>query len=129
MAQQQAQAQARAKQQVDEFLGENPVAQQHLDVLGEMIQAQPGLSLDRAWALLLQWSAQHGLDFRRPIAAQLQQQQPTQQPSPQQTRPLPGSRSAVNGAMPRADVNGQFNENTSWSDIIRSAMHESGYAH
>jgi hypothetical protein len=128
LQQRHAQAQAAAKQQLDQFIAENPAVNSNLDVIGEMFAAQPNLSLDRAWSLLIQWAATNGLDWRQPLKAQIaaRQQQPTQQQSPAQTRPLPGSRSAGNGAIPRADANGQYSENSSWSDIIRGAMHESG---
>ena len=128
MSVRQQQAQAHAKQQLDHFLGNNPAAHSNLDVLGEMFNADPNLTLDRAWAMMIDWAVSNGLDHRQSIKAQLgaRQQQPTQQPQPQQTRPLPGSRSAVNGVVPRSDASGQYSENSSWSDIIRGAMHESG---
>lgn len=128
MQQRHAHAQAAAKQQLDSFLAENPAANGNLDVIGEMFAAQPNLSLDKAWSLMIQWCVANGIDYRQPIKPQLvaRQQQPTQQPQPQHTRPLPGSRSAGNGAVPRADASGAYSENASWSDIIRGAMHESG---
>src|SRR5215472_16153171 len=124
-----ARAQAQANETLNEFINTNPAAQQNLDVLAEMLQAQPSLTLDRAYTMMIQWAVGNGLDFTRNLKQQLTQQpaqQPTQQPS-QQTRPLPGSRAFNSGAVPTADVNGQFSEHTGWGDIIRDAMRSSGY--
>jgi hypothetical protein len=129
--QQSARVQAEAKQTLDTFISYNPAAQHNLDVIGEMLQAEPGMTLDRAFTMMVQWAVSNGLDYSRPLKPQLsQRQQPTyQQPTQhnvQQTRPLPGARSALNGAVARADANGQYSENASWSDIVRSAMNDSG---
>src|SRR5215472_1469179 len=124
-----ARAQAQANETLNELINTNPAAQQNLDVLAEMLQAQPSLTLDRAYTMMIQWAVGNGLDFTRNLKQQLTQQpaqQPTQQPS-QQTRPLPGSRAFNSGAVPTADVNGQFSEHTGWGDIIRDAMRSSGY--
>jgi len=119
-------AQAAAKQQLDTFVADNPHANHNLDVLGEMLRAQPTLTLDRAWSMMIQWAVNNGLDYTQPLKPQVNGYQHQVQQPAQQTRPLPGSRSAVNGAVPRTDTGGQYNENTSWSEIIRGAMHESG---
>ena len=122
-----------AERNLNTFLEDNREANANLDVLAEMLQAQPGLPLHTAYTKMISWAHENGLDWTQPlkpqIAAQRQQpnpQQPTQQQAPQ--RPLPGRRSANgNGAAPVG--NGQVqqhNENASWSDIIRHAMSEHG---
>jgi hypothetical protein len=128
----QAQERQRAEQDLNAFLEDNQEAHSNLDVLAEMLNAQPGLPLQSAYTKLIRWSHENGLDWTQPlkpqIAAQRQQstpQQPQQQ-SPQ--RPLPGGRSvASTTTAPLA--NGpvaQHNENASWSDIIRQSMQEHG---
>lgn len=129
---QQEQMRAQAQQDLDNFLNDNQEANSNLDVLGEMLQAQPGLSLHSAYTRMIRWAHENGLDWTQPLKLQIaqRQQQPTpQQPSqqPTQQRPLPGRRSAGNGATPVG--NGpvaQYNENASWSDIVRQAMQEHG---
>jgi hypothetical protein len=130
--QEQVQAQARQQAEADlnNFLQENEEANSNLDVLGEMLQAQPGLSLQSAYTKMIRWSHEHGLDWTQPLKAQIaqQRQQPSpQQPTPQQ-RPLPGRRSA--GGQTATPVgNGavaQYNENASWADIIRQSMQDHG---
>ncbi len=131
-AQVQAQQRAAAERDLNVFLEDNQEANSNLDVLAEMLNAQPGLSLQSAYTKMIRWSHENGLDWTQPlkqqIAAQRQQpipQQPTQQ---QPARPIPGRRSASgNGATPVG--NGavtQYNENASWADIIRQSMQEHG---
>jgi hypothetical protein len=127
----QQEAQQRAQVDLDTFLGENDEAHQNLDVLSEMLQAQPGLSLSSAYTKMIRWAHENQLDWTQPlkqqIAAQRQQPTPQQTQQPAPTRPLPGGRSVQ---QPTAPVgNGavtQHNENASWSDIIRQSMQEHG---
>jgi hypothetical protein len=133
---QQEQAQAESKQRAEAdlnaFLQDNDEANSNLDVLAEMLQAQPGLSLQSAYTKMIRWSHENGLDWTQPlkaqIAAQRQQPTPTQQPAPQQQRPLPGRRSAGgNTATPVGNgAVAQYNENASWADIIRQSMQDHG---
>lgn len=131
---QQQQVRARAEQELNTFLGENADAEQNLDVLGEMLQAQPTLTIHTAYTKMIRWAHEQGLDWTQPLKAQIaarQSQQPTHQQQPQQPnqRPLPGSRSVGTSAQRVNGTNGsgaQFNENASWSEIIRSSMEESG---
>lgn len=126
----------RAESDLNNFLADNPEGNANLDVLAEMLNAQPGLPLQSAYTKMIRWAHENNLDWTQPLKQQIAalQQQP-QQPAPQQTtqqpapqRPLPGRRSAsTNGAAPVG--NGavqQYNENASWSDIIRHAMQEHG---
>jgi len=129
--QQQAQARQQATRDLDQFLESNQEANQNLDVLGEMLQAQPGLPLQQAWTMMIRWAHQNGLDWTQPLKPQIAAMQRQQQPIPQQTeqrRPLPGRSVSRQSAQPLngAGSGQQFSENSSWSDIIRSAMEETG---
>lgn len=134
LAQQQAargqeQARQQANRDLEAFLEDNQEANANLDVLGEMLQAQPGLPLQAAYTKMIRWAHQNGLDWTQPLKPQivaLRQQQPPQQ-QPTQQRPLPGR--SVQQPAQRTNGAGaaqQFSENASWSDIIRSAMEDSG---
>lgn len=133
-AQQRAQAAQQAERELNSFLDDNQEANANLDVLTEMLQAQPSLSLASAYTKMIRWSHENGLDWTQPLKPQIaanqqRSQQPTHQQTTQQepTRPMPG-RGAVRGnATPLNGNQGQqFNESASWSDIIGSAMRESG---
>ena len=121
-------------QELDGFLAENDEANSNLDVLAEMLQAQPQLTLHGAYTKMIRWAHENGLDWTQPLKVQIAAlqngngQQPTHQQSQQPSRPMPGRSARGNGATPlQAEGNGrQFNENASWSDIIRDAMHDSG---
>ena len=135
-AAQQHQARQQAQSDLDGFLADNTEANSNLDVLAEMLQAQPGLSLQSAYTKMIRWSHENGLDWTLPLKQQIAQrqqsthvdQQPTQQPNQRQTRPLPNGRSASTGAQSMNGSAGgqQFNENASWADIIRQSMQEHG---
>ena len=122
---------AAAERDLNGFLEDNQEANSNLDVLAEMLNAQPGLPLQSAYTKLIRWAHENGLDWTQPlkpqIAARRQQpsQQQTQQPGPQ--RPMPGR--GVNPSTAAPVGNGavqQHSENSSWSDIVRSAMQEHG---
>lgn len=130
--QQNAQQRQQATADLDSFLGDNQEANSNLDVLAEMLQAQPGLSLHSAYTKMIRWAHENGLDWTQPLKVQIAQQrqqpipqQPTQQPT---QRPLPGRRSAgTNGTTPVGNgAVAQYNENASWSDIIRQSMQDHG---
>jgi cell division septum initiation protein DivIVA len=129
--QQQVQVRQQVERDLDQFLQDNQEANNNLDVLGEMLQAQPGMALPQAWTMMIRWAHQNGLDWTQPlkpqIAAMRQQQTTSQQPT-ETRRPLPQRSASRQGAQP---INGagsgqQFSESSSWSDIIRSAMEETG---
>jgi hypothetical protein len=132
MEQEHARHRSAAQQQLDGFLGDNQEANENLDVLTEMLQAQPSLTLHSAYTKMIRWAHDNGLDWTRNLREQIverQQQQSTQQTTQQsaQQRPIPGRRSATGGA-PQS-TNGavqQYNENASWADIIRQTMQENG---
>lgn len=129
---QQAEVTARATRDLDAFLEDNQDAHSNLDVLSEMLQAQPGLSLHNAYTKMIRWSHDNGLDWTMPlkqqIAQQRQQPPPQQQPTQQQpTRPLPGRSAVPNTAAPLGNGSvAQYNENASWADIIRQSMQDHG---
>jgi hypothetical protein len=131
-ARQQQEHQRRAEAEINSFLEDNQEANSNLDVLSEMLQAQPGLSLHSAYTKMIRWAHENQLDWtqslKQQIAASRQQpnpQQTTQQPAP--TRPIPGR--GVQPAQATPVGNGavtQYNENASWADIIRQSMQEHG---
>jgi len=132
-AAQMAQHRQQAEADLQNFLSENDDANANLDVLAEMLQAQPGLSLGNAYTKMIRWAHDNGLDWTQPLKPQIadiqqqrqQQHTPTQQPG----RPLPNGRSAATGGATRMNGGSSgapMSENSSWSDIIRSAMEESG---
>jgi hypothetical protein len=122
-------ARQQAQRDLEAFTNDNPESQQNLDVLAEMLQAAPNMRLNDAYTKLIRWAHENGLDWTQSLKQQIymmrQQQQQPQQPEP---RPLPGRRSATRqGVTPmNGQAQAQFNENASWADIIRSAMHDSG---
>ena len=125
------QARQNAERDLQMFTTANPESHQNLDVLAEMLQAQPGLPLQEAWVKMIRWAHENGLDWTQSLKQQLaDNQQRQQQPTPQQQvpqRPLPGRRSVTPQQTQRMNGTGAtVNENASWSDIIREAMHESG---
>lgn len=129
--QQEQQARSQATQALDQFLEENAEANSNLDVLAEMIKAQPNLTLQSAYTKMIRWAHENGLDWTQGLREQIatRQQQPTNQQTQQpQSRPIPGRRSA-NGGVQQDTRNGgtqPLNENASWADIIRQAMNEHG---
>lgn len=121
-----------AESDLQNFLAENDEANANLDVLAEMLQAQPSLSLGNAYTKMIRWAHENGLDWTQPLKPQIagiQQQRQQQHTTQQPNRPLPNGRSAATGGATR--MNGgsggaPMSETSSWSDIIRSAMEESG---
>ena len=125
-----AQHRQQAETDLQQFLDENQEAQANLDVLAEMLQAQPGMPLGSAYTKMIRWAHENGLDWTQPLKPQVAAQIGQRQQQPQQTeRPLPGRRSVAPGNASRmngANAGQPMSENASWSDIIRSAMEESG---
>lgn len=127
----QEQAQARAQQDLDNFLSDVPDARANLDVIAEMLQAQQGLSLHGAYNRFLLWCSANSLDPTQHVGLQLQaRQQPAQQAQPgqqpRQQRPLPNGRQmSGNGTVPAGSRT--IDHDTSWENIIRDSMSEAGY--
>jgi hypothetical protein len=129
-AQQQQEAQSNARRTLDTFLGSYPEAQTHLPVMAEIMKASPELTLHDAYLHLVSWASQNGLDHRYALGPQIQakvQQQPQQHQQPTAPARAIPNRSAMNGTTTMANA-AAFNENSSWSDIISSAMQEAGHA-
>lgn len=139
IAEEQAQAHAQAERELTTFLDNIPEARENLEVIGQMITANPALTLDRAYLDLVRWCNLNGLDHTTSIKAQLearagqQTQQATPAPqAPQQnaprntsTAPLPmNGRGAAQTAVREAEST--VDENSSWRNIVRQAMSESG---
>ena len=127
VTQQQQQARQQANRDLEVFLEENQEANSNLDVLSEMLQAQPGLPLTVAYTKMIRWAHENGLDWTQPLKQQIVAlRQQAAVPPQQEQRPLPGR--SVNRQhaqrMNGAGAGTQFNESASWSDIIRSAMDE-----
>lgn len=124
---------ARAEADINSFLEDNQEANSNLDVLAEMLQAQPGLSLHNAYTKMIRWAHENQLDWTQPLKQQIAavrqqpnpQQQQTQQPAP--ARPIPGRGVQPTSATPVGNgAVAQYNENASWADIIRQSMQEHG---
>lgn len=60
--QQQQQVRAQAQQELDQFLADNDEANSNLDVLSEMLQAQPSLTIQTAYTRMIRWAHENGLD-------------------------------------------------------------------
>jgi hypothetical protein len=125
--QHQQQARQQANRDLEAFLEENQEANANLDVLSEMLQAQPGLPLPSAYTKMIRWAHENGLDWTQPLKPQIVAlRQQAAVPHQQETRPLPGrsvnrqTAQRMNGAASGQ----QFSESASWADIIRSAMEE-----
>lgn len=133
---QQQENQVQAKKTLDTFLDVNPEGQHNLTVLAEMMTAQPGLTIDNAFVRMMKWCHSNGLDYTKPLKLQVEARRSAQQPAaivapiPAQPSvpvvPLPNGRQSQ-GAAP---INGaaKFDENSSWSDILRHSMRETGFS-
>jgi hypothetical protein len=121
------------KRELDTFLNEVPEADANLDVLAEMITAQPSLTLHGAYVRMVEWAMRQGIDHNQPLKPQIlalqqstQQQPVNQQPNNQNQPPLPGPR-RLNTSNQRNAGEGMHSENTDWSFIVQKAMRENGY--
>lgn len=128
-----------ANRQLDEFLTARPAAEHNLDVMAEMMRAEPGLTLHDAYLNMAEWCVKNGLDYTQPLRPQIEAlkaqpqqqptiQQPTNQPANSQNNspPLPGPRSNNQPAAPTTEV-GTYNENASWKEILGAEMRANGY--
>lgn len=125
-----ARAQAKAQEDLDNFLGEMPDARANLDVMAEMLKSDSSLSLHSAYARFLLWCSGNSLDPTQHVGMQLQARQQAQQPQPGQQprtqRPLPNGRQmSGNGTVPANSR--PIDHDTSWENIIRDSMVDAGY--
>lgn len=127
-----------ARQQLDSFLTAEPDAASNLGIIGEMLTQDRSLNLYSAWTKLVRAAYVAGLDPAQPLGPQYQarmnEQQQQQSPvtannsqQPQQAAPLPNGRQAATQATVPVQDARQFDENSSYGDIIRHAMRQSGY--
>ena len=142
LTQQQAREQEEtARRTLDNFLIEVPYAEANLATLADMMQRDPGLTLHTAYIRMAEWAARNGLDHTQPLLPQIEAinnqsntQQPTEQTAQQATNtqhqpPIATNRQiAVNNAVPLDAPTGQYNENSSWADILKAEMRKSGYS-
>lgn len=127
------QRQISAKTTLDKFLDENPEGEHNLGVLAEMMTSEPGLTIQNAHVKLIKFCAQNGYDFTQPIRTQIEARKtipPTNMVQNNQPRtptaPLPNGRQS-NGVVP-VESAVKFDENSSWADILRHSMKESGFS-
>jgi hypothetical protein len=122
------QAQTRAKETLDNFLGQEPDARANLDILANMIEQDQSLSLESAYIRFMRWCMVNQLDPTQPVGpqAQAREQQSQSLPGnqPRQPRPLPTGR-PMNGQVGAVDRR-PFDEHSEWSDIIKQSMAEAG---
>lgn len=141
LAQQQAREhEETARRTLDNFLIEVPYAEANLSTLADMMQRDPSLTLHTAYIRMAEWAARNGLDHTQPLLPQIEAingsntQQPTEQPAQQATNtqhqpPITTNRQiAPNNAVPLDAPTGQYNENSSWADILKAEMRKSGYS-
>ena len=60
-----------ARRQRLTFLEDNQEANSNLDVLSEMLQAQPGLSLHSAYTKMIRWAHENRLDWTQSLKQQI----------------------------------------------------------
>ena len=135
---QQAEWQAQAQKELDTFLTRRQNAQVHLPVISSLIEKNPGMSLEQAYAELMEYALENGLSmqtsFREQLAARTTTNG-TQNPlsngqtnSPAnaangQRLPLPNGRSANDGAIDRNTVVEAAGD-SSWEDITNALRRE-----
>lgn len=129
--QRQEEVQRNAARELDTFIDKYPDARHNLDIIGRMMERDRGLSLQDAYMQLFVWCQNSGYDISQNVLAQVQAARQAhgepKQPSPQEMRrPLPNGRSANGGGVQDTQNTQSFDENASWSDIIRHSMRQAG---
>lgn len=137
---QQTEQQQRAQQQAQEFFAEFPDAQQNEDVLAQIIENNPDLSLREAYFALNSYIDRRGLRRDVPVSRQINQQRAQQRaqqgngtaqqqsPAPSsgrdQQQPLPprGRQTAASETMQSANEPNVLSAGASLNDIVRAAM-------
>jgi len=127
-----------AEAELNQFIENFPASQANLDVIGEMLERDPSLTLDRAYVRMVEWAHDNGFDPRQPLKAQVGRagQQPQQGSAPLQpqqtmpqrattpTAPLPNGRGTAQA--PQREATSTLNETSSWQQIVREAFRENG---
>ena len=126
--QQQAPNEAQLDQQIEQevasFYGSYPDARIHDDLIAQGLQQNPNATLAEVYFQLKQAFIERGLDWTRPLAEQVSNQQ--QQPTQQQQQPMPpNGRANGNNVIPANRVS-VASETADTGDIVREAMREAG---
>lgn len=130
--QEQQQLRAEAQGQLNEFYSDFPDAQVHEDVLNQMLQRDPNLSLHRALFELKDYYSKHGLDWSVPLQVHVQQRRAGNGQQPQHTTQQPLNMRGSNGAafeQPERG-NGAVREappSASFRDIVKEQMRLAGF--
>ncbi len=134
----------RAERELDDFLGAFPYAQHNLDVLQQMMEKEPSLTLHRAYGLIQDWMLNNGYDIRLPLRDQVvrgdntqsinsPQSQPTSTSQTKQPSepPLTNGRTVQNTSQRHAptDIDNavEFTGQEDWRDILRRSLRDEGY--
>jgi hypothetical protein len=125
-SQQQAMEQAKqeAQRQINQFYAKYPDAPTHEDVIGKMLQSDPTLSLEGAYAQLLRVAQVHGLDFSQPLRPQLEAKQNAPLSSARKPSAPPSGR-APTATVPATNTM-PVDANTSYENVIRQSMTAAG---
>ena len=119
------QAQQAAGNELQQFYAEFPDAAVHEDVVYNVMEQLPNLSLREAYLRVENWAIRNGLDTTRPLAPQVEAKKAgrtlaqARRPAPNFPRGRGGQMETVTGPK------GSYDE-FSTNDIIRSAMRENG---
>ncbi len=122
--QRETEATQRATQEYNGFLAKHPHADQHEDVLVNMMQKDTSLSPEIAYYKLQTYAATQGLDFSKPLRPQIEGKSVTntQQP-PMERKPIMNGRGSERNVTDSPIVHSadDFSE-----DIVKQAMREAG---
>jgi hypothetical protein len=114
-----------AEARFDKWVSENEYADQHLDVLDDIMGRNPELSPQKAYNALVLFANKHQLDFTQPLGPQIANRQSVQgngntNPRERSTR-KPFATGSGRPAQPIGE-GAYADSNASWSDIIRTSM-------
>jgi hypothetical protein len=132
--QRQSEAEVSAQREYDAFVAKHEHATVHEDVLANMMQSDPNVSPQVAYWQLREYAAKNGLDFTKPLRAQVlaRQQggngtnghaQPRPNAPQQQHQPMPNG-SAPTQAMQQGP--NMANPDEAWDVIVRQSLAEAG---
>ena len=113
------------EQQVTQFYTQHPDATMHDEVIAAIIAKNPQFSLTDAYYQLRNAVIDRGLDWSKPLGAQLEASEQTQQQPP--AKPMPNGR-GPNGTSQVADAGRTVvaHESTDMGSIIKAAMRDNG---
>jgi hypothetical protein len=122
--QKQQQALEDAREELINFLGNNPMAQPHVEMLNGILQRYPNETLDTAWLKVQLYAAKKGLSLDVPFNQQRSQQQQNGNRRPMNLR---GNRNVQQNGDERGGEITYANPNARWGDIIKESMRAEGY--